>query len=273
MLTTISASSALDERGHLARSRVSDRYRQDLEPVRARPLEERQLHLERVLSVRGVVDDCSGCESCGAEVGRDRNGPERRRPRVRARHREAVEWEEVRRAEEGDSCRPGSEGEGGRRHRARVLVAGVGSDEPSQVGNLAPPGSVEQRVDGLRQLARIGRVEEAGDGGTPGHAAMRTGSRFPPHVPGLSSKTPAHGSPHEPQRPSERFQAPSSYQSRSIRIAPQCVAVRALPGRVVDVARVHVAQAVPHRDLPRVRERRGRRGRAVEHLPVGVEGA
>ena len=48
-------------------------------------------------------------------------------------------------------------------------------------------------------------------------------------------------------------------------------AVRARASRVVDVARVDVAQSVADRDFARTRQRRGRRARLVHHLPVRME--
>ena len=67
------------------------------------PLEERQLHLERVLGRVGKVGGIgAGPERGGPEVSRHRDDAERRRPGVRRGDGRALERHVVRRPEEHD---------------------------------------------------------------------------------------------------------------------------------------------------------------------------
>ena len=147
-------------------------------------------------------------------------------PGVGARQGQSGERREVRRPEEHNPPRVCRQRKRGRRSRTRVGVPRVRGDERDRLRDGGRVAVVEQGIDRRRQLGGIGWVEQTRDDGCtnrvrPSHAASRTGSRRAPHVPGLGSKTPAQGTPHRAQRPSSRRHAPSRYQSRSTRSAPQ----------------------------------------------------
>ena len=167
-----SAPKPIDHLGDLFRARGADDQRQQLE-LAQHLLQERQLHLERVLA-RVRPREAHHLRQVGNRAHRllvDRDAAERRLERRGPRQREAAHRDAVARPHQHDPLHdPGGRAqkrECVRRDLAGVDVAGVRHDQrlrkPGRKGRIA--GLLEHPQDVPGELHLVLGVEEAGDGG------------------------------------------------------------------------------------------------------------
>jgi len=148
-------------------SRSAGRGREHPQLLAGPLLQERQLHLERVIaSVRLVVDVGPGRHCGSPQPVVDRDLAERRQPAIRPGDRDAAEWREVGRSEQGDTERARLRSEDREPRRGDGPgedVARVRHHEGAQLARHGPrPRLCKQPIDRRRQLRSAGGVETSG---------------------------------------------------------------------------------------------------------------